>query len=138
MGNIVNSSVKQPRNSDAVPSESHDDSIFLGWLSFKIRSNEKLEHGTHVVENILHKTTNRLNSSGSDYNNGLVRRPSQRLASSQREDQYWLTKLAELEVIFVRVWTKIEFAKTYDQWDKQYLLDTMLRDASELALHLPS
>ena len=89
-----------------------------------------------MVENILHKTTNRLNSSGSDYNNGLVRRPSQRIASSQREDQYWLTKLAELEVTFRVLETKLTRAKTYDQWDKQYLLDTMLRDASELALHL--
>merc|ERR1711935_611794 len=107
MGNLVSSRSREPHrhNSEsAVPdSESHDDSIFLAT------------NGYIVESSILHKTTNRLNSTGSEYNGIIHRRDSQLGNLNQRVDQYWTSKLAELE--------------TYDQWDKQYLLDSMLRDA---------
>jgi len=72
--------------------------------------------------NVLHQTNNRLNSTGSDYSNGLnMNRATRNSTESEaeikdkKENLYWSAKLKELE--------------TYSSWDKQYILDTMLRDA---------
>ena len=53
---------------------------------------------------LLHKTTNRLNSTGSEYN-GITRRRDSTVNTSQREDQFWTTKLNELEVLLNRLFS---------------------------------
>ena len=55
-------------------------------------------NGNTGDSSLLHKTTNRLNSTGSEFN-GITRRRDSTINTSQREDQYWTTKLHELEVL---------------------------------------
>ena len=76
---------------------------------------EKLS--TPGSSNILHKTTNRLNSTGSDYSSFPLRGSTsvEEDSTSQKVEKFWKAKFAEIE--------------NYTGWDKQYILDTLLRDA---------
>ena len=49
----------------------------------------------------------------------------------KKENLYWSAKLNELEVSleFINSGHLMVIFKTYSAWDKQYILDTMLRDA---------
>lgn len=133
MGNFVGSVILPGTKSSDLTTQSKqpeiDDEVFLGLkISLKYILTGYLERqGSYRKEKPPHILyVNRINSSVSnDYSAHRNSRRSSILTEStlnRYEQDYWTMKLTEL--------------KTYSDWDKQYIMDSLLRDA--IILRRPS
>ena len=102
------------------------------YRTYKPFSEEDEKLSTLANSNILHKTTNRLNSTGSDYSSFPLRGSSsaEEDLTSLKVEKFWNSKLDEIEV-WIYLQTNVLFfdLQNYKGWDRQYILDTLLRDA---------